>query len=148
MSQKRTSLPMTLPENLFERTKQLSGDFLNTHWEWWQGCDHSEPVYHLPECIVRYLCPQKDSSQTLITPAEAEAERAYADFCRSHGPTTVGIWQAKPIRHPLFTCFSGLENHAPAQPIPLVRERQQGLQELDSESKQRLGYLGDRLLDP
>ena len=141
---------MTMPGNLFERANQLRGDFMTTHGDWWQGCDHSEPVYHLPECIVRYLCAPRDSSQGLITPAEAEAERAYADFCRSHGPTTVGIWKAKPIRHPLFTCFSGLENHAPAKPVPIEKERnrQQGLQELDSESKQRLGYLGDRLLDP
>jgi hypothetical protein len=131
--------------------------FRAEHRDWWKAFGGVDPVYHLPEPVVRCLAAPRSAHRRLdpcLDAGEAAAEHAFRAACESAGREVVGVWNDRPVRYRL------LDPRPPtitaqeagrlgwATPASAERDGEVVSEQVVASDLQRLGYAGDRLLDP
>jgi hypothetical protein len=80
--------------------------FLAAHAEWWARTPQAKPVYWLPKPVVDQLEHEVEGTgrehpgrPAPLTCAEAAAENAFRECCRSFSPSVVGVWDGCPVSY-------------------------------------------------
>src|SRR5262245_1452419 len=83
--------------------------FLAAHPTWQIIVSRDEPVYCLPDEVIRSLFqlkvgrgPRAPKRPAVITLEEATAEKAFRECCQGFSDSVVGVWQGQPVRYGLL----------------------------------------------
>src|SRR5262249_32939738 len=83
--------------------------FLASHPIWHDTVSQGDPVYWLPEEVVKALSRSVVSAgrrtqtrRPVITQEEAAAEKAFRECCQGFSHSAVGVWQGQPVRYGLL----------------------------------------------
>jgi hypothetical protein len=80
---------------------------VETNRQWYQRWPTEQPVYALPEEVIKGLSQKGDVSQrrsatAILSKQDLESELNFTKCCRSWSADTVGVWAGRPIKHLLL----------------------------------------------
>jgi len=136
---------------LVEEWAPLWSSFVEEYPQWVERRTEDRPVYLIPVTILEHIARHRQKRKTLITRADLAAEKAFGALCGSFSPTTVGVWDGRPLNYQLpllrdaipFPLGCDIAQMFPDKSESLLTDTLEKLQKnLAAIAHQQLGYAG------